>query len=243
MFTMRLQTAEAQECPFPTEITIGDVTVDPCDPMRLNIPVFMFNQCPVGGFTFRVFCTDPSWLNFTPSGDTLNWDTAGSCINNWESMGGIVQPNTPGTIRITAIADMPGGDSGIYLPPGNCQILTLHPIFNNYLVCDTSQLLNLGDIQISDTSGYFLHDFISNPDYVYVLPGECADAPRGDANCSGILNGIDVSFLVSYLKGTGPSFCCLCTGDANDSGGVNGIDVTFLVAFFKGVGPAPVPCD
>ena len=64
---------------------------------------------------------------------------------------------------------------------------------------------------------------------------------RGDANGSGELNGIDVVFLVAYLKGIGPPPDPLMAGDANGSGDVNGLDVIYLVAYFKGWGPPPPP--
>jgi immune inhibitor A len=65
----------------------------------------------------------------------------------------------------------------------------------------------------------------------------------GDANNSGSVNGIDVTYLVSYLKGIGPAPDPLLAGDANGSCAVNGIDVTFLVSYLKGQGPAPFRGD
>ena len=59
----------------------------------------------------------------------------------------------------------------------------------------------------------------------------------GDANNSGDVNGLDVVFLVSYLKGEGPPPDPYLGGDANGSCDVNGLDVTYLVAFFKGGAP------
>jgi hypothetical protein len=67
--------------------------------------------------------------------------------------------------------------------------------------------------------------------YVNYLPG--------DANNNGDVNGIDVIFLVSYLKGAGPAPDPMLAGDANGSCEVNGLDVIYLVSFFKGSGPAP----
>jgi hypothetical protein len=60
----------------------------------------------------------------------------------------------------------------------------------------------------------------------------------GDANNSGTLNGLDVVFLVNYLKGLGPAPSPLLCGDANGSCSVNGLDVVYLVSYFKG-GPPP----
>ena len=226
----------------PVVVTVGNITVDACSG-RLSVPIFMQNPYPVGGFTFILYCTDPTWLNFSIGADTANWDTAGGRIIDWEAVSGTVQTISPGTIRMTAISDMPGGQNDIHLPPGSGQILTLHPKLSYDLCADTSQLLLLGNLQVSDTSGYELYPDSAVSDFVYVLPGPCVNSPRGDANCSGSVNGIDVVYLVAYFKGIGNSYCCLCTGDTNNNGSVNGIDITYLVAYFKGQVPSLAPCD
>jgi hypothetical protein len=64
----------------------------------------------------------------------------------------------------------------------------------------------------------------------------------GDANNSGSVNGIDVVYLVAYLKG-GPMPIPLLAGDANGTCTVNGLDVTYLVNFFKGWGAYPIAGD
>ena len=61
----------------------------------------------------------------------------------------------------------------------------------------------------------------------------------GDANNSGDVNGLDVVFLVSYLKGVGPPPDPYLGGDANGTCDVNGLDVIYLVSYFKG-GDAPI---
>ena len=72
----------------------------------------------------------------------------------------------------------------------------------------------------------------------------------GDANNSRNLNGLDVTYGVSYFKGgPQPPFTCDCpphgswfvAGDANGSCTFNGLDISYLVSYFKG-GPAPTPC-
>jgi hypothetical protein len=60
----------------------------------------------------------------------------------------------------------------------------------------------------------------------------------GDANGSGIVNGIDVVYLVSYFKGGPPPPDPILRADANGNCAVNGIDVVYLVSYLKG-GPAP----
>ncbi len=72
----------------------------------------------------------------------------------------------------------------------------------------------------------------------------------GDANNSHNLNGLDVTYGVSYFKGgPPPPFTCDCpphgtwyvAGDVNGSCTYNGLDITYAVSYFKG-GPLPQPC-
>ncbi len=217
-------------------VTLGGVSTSPCVTNRLDIPVYMNNPCTVGGFEINILTTDPSWLEFDAN-DTLAADTIGSRHSNWSSFDFIVHPVFEYKISVVAIGP-PGGN----LPPGDGLIFTLHIDYDDLNVSDICQLINFGSVVISDSSGYNHFERTLVRDSVCVNACD-SNLVRGDANGSGSLNGLDVTFLVSYFKG-GPSIClgCLCQGDANSSGGVNGLDVIFLVSFLKG-GPAPAPCD
>jgi hypothetical protein len=67
--------------------------------------------------------------------------------------------------------------------------------------------------------------------------------PAGDANSSGVTNGLDVTFLVSYFKGIGPAPNPLLAGDANGDCLTNGLDVVYLVSYFKGSDLPPIRPD
>jgi hypothetical protein len=58
----------------------------------------------------------------------------------------------------------------------------------------------------------------------------------GDANGSGGVNGIDVVYMVNFLKG-GPPPDPLLSGDSNGDCNANGLDVVYLVNFLKGGRP------
>ena len=60
----------------------------------------------------------------------------------------------------------------------------------------------------------------------------------GDANGSSDINGLDVTYLVGYLKGNLPPPDPIFAGDANGDCDANGLDVIYLVAYLKG-GPPP----
>jgi predicted outer membrane repeat protein len=72
--------------------------------------------------------------------------------------------------------------------------------------------------------------------------GECTYI-TGDANRDWTVNGLDVVFMVEYLKdGLAPPTLCECpphgllmaAADVNASCSVNGLDVTYLMAYFNG---------
>lgn len=62
----------------------------------------------------------------------------------------------------------------------------------------------------------------------------------GDANRDGAVRGSDVTYLVSYFKGTNPPPNPILAGDANGDCLLMAGDVTYLVRYFKGLGSAPV---
>lgn len=227
--------SSAQDC--TVTVTIGGVTTAPCVADRLDIPVYISNPCEVGGFSITVSMTDPSWFEFDPN-DPLAVDTIGACHTSWGSFDFGVHPYGY-NVTVTAIG--PGGQN---LPPHpeGCLIFTVHGDFSNRHVSDTCQLINFGTTTVSDSTGYELLPKILVRDSLCVAACD-SNQVRGDANSSGSLNGLDVTFLINYFKG-GASVClgCPCEGDANNSGNVNGLDVVFLVNYFKG-GPAPVPCE
>jgi hypothetical protein len=64
--------------------------------------------------------------------------------------------------------------------------------------------------------------------------GDC-----GDVTGDGIVNLLDISFLISFLYLGGPSPYPLEIGDVNSSGNLNLLDVTYLIIFLYAGGPAP----
>ena len=62
----------------------------------------------------------------------------------------------------------------------------------------------------------------------------------GDANNSGALNGVDVIYLINYLRGKGPEIAGQVLGDADGNCQLNGLDIIYLIRYFEGRGPAPI---
>jgi hypothetical protein len=66
-----------------------------------------------------------------------------------------------------------------------------------------------------------------------------SDYLAGDINGSADVNGLDVVWLVNYLKGYGPPPVPILRGDTNGDCSVNGLDVVYLVNYLKGLGSLP----
>lgn len=61
----------------------------------------------------------------------------------------------------------------------------------------------------------------------------------GDADHSGAVNILDVTYIISYLYKGGPAPIPPQSGDADDSGSVNILDVTYLISYLYKGGPIP----
>jgi len=62
----------------------------------------------------------------------------------------------------------------------------------------------------------------------------------GDADGNGLVNILDITYLISYLYKDGPSPEPLEITDADGNGLVNILDITYLISFLYKSGPAPV---
>lgn len=70
--------------------------------------------------------------------------------------------------------------------------------------------------------------------------GDVCEFVCGDASGDGIVNLLDITFLISYLYGGGPAPDPLEAGDANGNGAINLLDITYLIDFLYRDGPEPV---
>ncbi len=62
----------------------------------------------------------------------------------------------------------------------------------------------------------------------------------GDANDSGEINILDITFLISYLYKGGPEPAFPAAADVNMSGNINILDITYLISYLYKGGPEPV---
>jgi len=61
----------------------------------------------------------------------------------------------------------------------------------------------------------------------------------GDANGNGIVNALDITYLINYLYKHGTAPAPIKAGDVNNSGGVNALDITYLINYIYKHGSAP----
>ena len=69
--------------------------------------------------------------------------------------------------------------------------------------------------------------------------GNCCNLP-GDANNNGVLNSLDVTYLINFLFKQGSRPPCKAEGDANGNGSINSLDVTYIINKLFKSGPAPI---
>lgn len=67
----------------------------------------------------------------------------------------------------------------------------------------------------------------------------CCDV-AGDANNSGEVNILDITFLISHLYKNGSAPPCWPEGDSNGDQTINILDITYLIAFLYKAGPPPI---
>jgi len=62
----------------------------------------------------------------------------------------------------------------------------------------------------------------------------------GDANASGTINILDITYIIAFLYQSGPAPNPIESGDADNSGAVNILDITRLIAYLYSGGQPPV---
>jgi len=78
-----------------------------------------------------------------------------------------------------------------------------------------------------------------NSSLVYLSSEQPPDFVCGDANGNGVVNILDITFLINYLYKGGPAPDPFEAADVNSNGAVNILDVTYLTSYLYKEGPEP----
>jgi hypothetical protein len=91
-------------------------------------------------------------------------------------------------------------------------------------------------------SGQLIDTCPPNPDTAQVIDrqpvNKCCLNP-GDADHNGIVNVLDVVFLVDYIYNKSRVLMCYDEGDVDSSGSINILDISYLIRFLYENGPPP----
>ena len=141
-----------------------------------------------------------------------------------------------GQIVFSVSASNPESDS---LPVGTGEIAKLL-----FIIDPLANPNDYSDVDSSIIDGHKIE--LSNPRISYgsvVIPGRVIAeyVVRGDADNSGGINIMDVSYMINYLYKGGPPPVTLRAGDANSSAVLNIMDVTYLINYLYKSGPPPGP--
>nr|MBN2276143.1 S8 family serine peptidase [candidate division Zixibacteria bacterium] len=161
--------------------------------------------------------------------------SAGTRTIDFEATNELYRDNDAHQLVYELIADNGGGTGE--LQPGTGEIARLF-----FAVGGTAEAGDYAGVNAIEINGYELD--ISNSRINYtpaVNAGQLVvqSTMRGDADNSGGINILDVTYIVNYLYRGGPAPLTIRAGDADSSGGINILDATYLIAYLYRGGPPP----
>jgi len=161
--------------------------------------------------------------------------TTGTRTKNFESINELYRDDASNKLVFELIAD--DGSGAPLLQPGSGEVARLRFAIGGSAVAGdyanvTSTSINGYDFEVSNSRLSYVPEI--SPGHLIVQ-----SILRGDADNSGNINILDVTYIVNYLYRSGPAPLTLKAGDADSSGAVNILDGTFLIAYLYLGGPAP----
>jgi hypothetical protein len=99
---------------------------------------------------------------------------------------------------------------------------------------DTSQTGVFENIHFIANDG-----LLSADEYINIAVNEESTFICGDANASGDVNILDITFLINYIYKGGPAPEPVVSGDVNSTGDINILDITYLINYIYKGGPEP----
>ncbi|MFH2037616.1 MAG: S8 family serine peptidase, partial [Candidatus Zixiibacteriota bacterium] len=200
------------------------------------VPVYLSNRYSVSDIIFpfiiqRANGSAPSFLAF----DSLVPDS-GSRIAYFERVKKQTSDNLNKKYTYLLNSDY-YGDGSNYLQPGAGHIFNMY--FHQTATVTGNEILTIKDTTISSWNlelGSVVYNY--KPTFIdgTITIAVCT---RGDANLNGVINILDIVYLIEWLyKGSlnPPDPVC---GDADANGTINILDITYLIAYLYKGGPAP----
>lgn len=117
------------------------------------------------------------------------------------------------------------------------------PILKIYFVIPGSATMDQESaIELDGYSSYLPMFYGPVIDYspVFINGSIMLDYVCGDANTNGVVNLLDVTYLINYIYKYGPPPMPVAAGDPNGNGACNLLDVTYLINYIYKGGPAPI---
>lgn len=175
----------------------------------------------------------------SPLDIVLTQVTLGTRTVDFESISEIYRNDEAKELVFEMIAD--GGTGTPLLQPGSGEIARLY--FTIYPPAYDGQT---AVVDASEIVGYQVE--LSNRQVEYgpvVVSGEVVvesgTVLRGDADGSGDINLLDITYLIDYLYKGGPPPVTFEAGDADANGLINLLDITYLINYLYSGGPPPPP--
>ncbi len=190
----------------------------------IKIPIYLRNCHPLHNFVLPLTYGGPVELTY------LNFDTDSCRTQYFEKVSLSYLSATKLSLTFTPHILTNNPD----LAPGYGRIVNL------YFQYSSGGGTNILDTTTASTKTLFIDaDYVTYKPYVRQGSIEVTPIMRGDANHDGMINILDVTYLINFLyKGGNPPFNSV-EGDANSDGRINALDVTFLINYLYKHGPPP----
>ncbi|MFH2034811.1 MAG: FG-GAP-like repeat-containing protein [Candidatus Zixiibacteriota bacterium] len=192
----------------------------------IKVPIYLKNSQPMDQFVLPIRYDGPMNLSYsTFDTDSCRTDYFGRV---WRSASNSLTKRVVFSFLASYATDNPP------LEPGYGRLINLYFTYNSG-----------SGTTILDTATYSGDSILLDAQYVEYQPrvvaGYIKDQAtiKGDANDDGVINILDITFLISYLykDGSEPDFYA---GDANSDGTINILDIVYLIAYLYKNGPPPL---
>jgi serine protease AprX len=172
-----------------------------------------------------------------PTGMNIRLDSAklGSRTAQFEQIHELYRDNGAHQVLLELVADVGGGAP--LLDPGFGEVAAIYFSLDSLALPGATAAID--SAQISGMIQTLANLKINYNPNVAAGQVKARFVKRGDADNSGIINIVDVSYLIKFLYKGGPAPITLSAGDANSSLGINILDASFLISYLYKGGPAP----